>query len=84
VILADFAGGGGRASQLLIVLLGTGASLVALWRGKLAALRLSFSLITWIGVLHLGAQPEVWPLSDNPLSPAFWQSNDWAGVALKD
>ena len=61
----------GRASQLLIVLLGSVASL-------------SFSLITWIGVLTLGAQPEVWCLSDDPLSPAFWQSNDWAGVALKD
>ena len=79
---ADFAGGAGRASQLLIVLLGTGASLVALWRSKVAALRLSFSLITWMGVLTLGAQPEVWRLSDNPLSPAFWQSHYWAGVAV--
>ena len=69
-------------SQLLIVLLGTGASLVALWRSKAAALRLSFSLITWVGVLTLGAQPEVWRLSDNPLSPEFWQSHYWAGVAV--
>ena len=74
--------GAGRASQLLIVLLGTVASLVALWRSKAAALRLSFSLITCIGVLTLGAQPEVWRLSVDPLSPAFWQSHDWAGVAL--
>ncbi len=77
------AGGAGHASQLLIVLLGTLASLVALWRSKAAALRLSFCLITWLGVLTLGAQPEVWRLSDDPLSPAFWQSQDWAGVAVK-
>ena len=31
---ADFSGGAGRAIQLSIVLLGTGASLVALWRSK--------------------------------------------------
>ena len=60
-----------------------GASLVALWRSKAAALRLSFNLISWIGVLTLGAQPEVWCLSDDPLSPAFWQSHDWAGVAVR-
>ena len=45
---ADFSGGAGRAIQLSIVLLGTGTSLVALWRSKAAALRLSFSLITWV------------------------------------
>ena len=75
-------GGAGRASQLLIVLLGTVASLVALGRSKAAALRISFSLITCIGVLTLGAKPEVWRLLDDPLSPAFWQSHDWAGVAV--
>ena len=37
---------------------------------------LSFSLITCIGVLPLGAQPEVWRLSVDPLSPAFWQFHD--------
>ena len=79
---ADFSGGAARALQLSIVLLGTGASLVALWRSKAAALRLSFSLITWIGLLTLGAQPEVWRLSDDPLSLAFWQSHYWAGVAV--
>ena len=80
--LLDFSGGSSRAIQLSIVLLGTGASLVALWRSKAAALRLSFSLITWIGVLTLGSQPEVWRLSDDPLSLAFWQSHYWAGVAV--
>ena len=80
--LFDFSGGANRAIQLIIVLLGTGASLIALWRSKAAALRLSFSLITWIGVLTLGAQPEVWRLSDDPLSLAFWQSHYWAGVAV--
>ena len=39
-------------------------------------------MITWIGVLTLGAQPEVWRLSDDPLSLAFWQSHYWAGVAV--
>ena len=93
---ADFSGGAGRAIQLSIVLLGTGASwsvrstqrpvagalheLKEMKQG--CSLRLSFSLITWIGVLTLGAQPEVWRLSDDPLSPAFWQSHDWAGVAV--
>ena len=76
---AEFAGGAGRAAQLLM---GTIASLVALLRCKAAPLRFSFSLITWIGVLSLGAQPEVWRLSDNPLSAAFWQSHYWAGVAV--
>ena len=80
--LADFSGGAGRALQLSIVLLGTVVSLIALWRSKASALRLSFSLITWVGVLTLGAQPEVWRLSDDPLSPAFWQSHYWAGVAV--
>ena len=80
--LADFSGGAGRVLQLSIVLLGTLASLIALWRSKAAVLRLSFSLITWAGVLNLGAQPEVWRLSDDPLSPAFWQSHYWAGVAV--
>ena len=80
--LADFSGGAGRAIQLLIVLLGTGVSLVALWRSQAGALRFSFSLITWVGVLTLGAQPEVWRLSDDPFSPAFWQSHYWAGVAV--
>ena len=79
---ADFSGGARRAIQLSIVLLGTGASLVALCLSKAAALRLSFSLITWIGVLTLGAQPEVWRLSDDPLSPSFWQSHYWSGVAV--
>ena len=79
---AEFAGGGWRAAQLLMVLVGTMASLVALLRCKAAPLRLAFSLITWIGVLSLGAQPEVWRLSDNPFSAAFWQSHYWSGVGV--
>ena len=82
VPLPDFAGGLRRGTQLLVVLLGTLASLVALVQSKAPMLRLSFSLITWIGVLALGAQPEVWRLSDNPLTPAFWQSHYWSGVAV--
>ncbi len=80
--LAQFEGGLARAIQLLLVLCGTIASLLALWSCKRPGLRLAFSLITWAGVLGLGAQPEVWRLSDNPLTPAFWQSHYWAGVGV--
>jgi len=79
---ADFAGGMPRAAQLLLVLLGTAISLVALWRSQAPGLRLAFALITWAGILGLGAQPEVWRVSDNPLSAAFWQSHYWAGVGV--
>ena len=80
--LAAFSGGPSRAFQLLLVLMGTVSSLLALWFSKAPWLRFSFSLITWVGVLGLGAQPEVWRLSDDPLSPAFWQSHYWSGVAV--
>lgn len=80
--LAAFAGGAPRAIQLLLVLIGTLVSLVALWFAKAPALRLAFALLTWAGVLGLGAQPEVWRLSDNPLEGAFWQSHYWAGVGV--
>ena len=30
----------------------------------------------------LGAQPEVFRLSDNPFDPSFWQSHYWSGVAV--
>lgn len=82
VPLSDFSGGLGRAAELLIVLLGTLTSLVALWRCQAAAFRFSFALLTWIGILALGAQPEVWRLSDQPWTLAFWQSHYWAGVAV--
>lgn len=80
--LAAFAGGAPRAIQLLLVLIGTLVSLVALWFAKAPGLRLVFALITWAGVLGLGAQPEVWRLSDNPLDGAFWHSHYWAGVGV--
>ena len=67
---------------MFLVLTGTVASLAALWMSRTPWLRFSFSLITWVGVLGLGAQPEVWRLSDDPLSPAFWQSHYWSGVAV--
>ena len=78
----EFNGGLTRAIQLLLVLSGTITSLLALWHCKSGRLRLSFSLITWAGVLVLGAQPEVWRLSDNPFTTAFWQSHYWAGVGV--
>lgn len=77
-----FMGGSGRALQLLLVLVGTVVSLLALWRVKAKGYRLVFALLTWAGVLGLGAQPEVFRLSDNPLNAAFWQSHYWAGVAV--
>ena len=80
--LVQFEGGLARAIQLLLVLFGTIVSLLALWRCTRPGMRLAFSLITWAGVLGLGAQPEVWRLSDNPLTPAFWQSHYWAGVGV--
>ena len=79
---AEFEGGLARAIQLLLVLFGTIASLLALWRCTRPTLRLAFSLITWAGVLGLGAQPEVWRISDNPFSSGFWQSHYWAGVGV--
>ena len=58
-----------RQLPLLLAWLGTATSLLALWRVQSAGLRLSFGLITWSGVLALGAQPEVFRLSDNPWRP---------------
>ena len=80
--LAELQGGLSRGLLLLLVLLGTSVSLLALWHATSKALRLLFALLTWVGVLSLGAQPEVWRLSDNPLDPQFWQSHYWAGVAV--
>ena len=74
--------GGVRSLQLVLAFSGTAVSLMALLRSKAAAARLTFSLMTWLGVLGLGAQPEVWRVSDNPLQGAFWQSHYWGGVAL--
>jgi hypothetical protein len=79
---AEFEGGAPRALQLLLVLLGTVVALTALWRVKQKAYRIAFALLTWIGVMGLGGQPEVWRLSDNPLSAEFWQSHYWSGVAV--
>jgi hypothetical protein len=71
-----------RQLPLLLAWLGTAASLVALWRVQSAGLRLSFALITWSGLFALGAQPEVFRLSDNPFEAAFWQSHYWGGVLV--
>ncbi|MFN9622058.1 MAG: DUF4079 domain-containing protein [Cyanobacteriota bacterium] len=79
---AQFRGGLGRASQLVLVLLGTGAAMVALWRATSRPLRLVFTLITWLGLLTLGAQPEVFRRGDSPLQAEFWNSHYWGGMAL--
>lgn len=80
--LNQLAGGLNRGLLLLLVVVGTSISLFALWHATSKALRLLFVLLTWLGVISLGAQPEVWRLSDNPLDPKFWQSHYWAGVAV--
>ena len=80
--LDQFQGGFQRACTLLLVLVGTLLSVWALWIAKAPGLRLAFALITWAGVLGLGAQPEVWRLSDNPFLSGFWQSHYWSGVAV--
>lgn len=79
---AAFAGGAPRLVQLLLSAAGTLVALLALLRVKRAPLRASFGLLTWAGLLGLGSQPEIWRLSDNPLSGAFWSSHYWSGVLL--
>jgi hypothetical protein len=82
VPLASFEGGAGRLALLSLVTLGTLVALVALLRVRRAAYRAAFALLCWIGVLALGGQPEVWRLSDDPFSTAFWQSHYWGGAGL--
>lgn len=79
---AEFRGGAGRAIQLLLVLAGSATALAALWWAHAKGLRLAFALITWLGVLTLGAQPEVYRRSDNPLQADFWGSHYWSGMAV--
>ena len=69
--LAEFVGGINRAGLLLLVLIGSVASLLALWFTQALSLRLVFALISWSGVLGLGAQPEVWK-----------QDHYWSGVVV--
>lgn len=80
--LQDVQGGPGRLVQLLLVALGTGLALAALLRRRGALHRALFALLCWAGLLALGSQPEVWRLSDDPFSPAFWQSHYWGGAGL--
>ncbi len=80
--LSSFEGGGARLALLVLVLIGSGVALAALWRVKQSPYRASFALICWAGVIGLGLQPEVFRRSDNPFAPAFWQSHFWGGVGL--
>jgi len=82
VPLASFAGGSARMAGLALVALGTVAAFAALLRVQRPAFRAAFALLTWSGLLALGAQKEVWRLSDDPLNPAFWQSHYWGGAGL--
>ena len=71
-----------RPASLAAVLAATVVSLVALWRIQPRVLRILFAVLTWAGVLALGAQPEVWRVSDDPRTFAFWSSHYWTGVGL--
>jgi hypothetical protein len=77
-----FAGGLPRLCSLMLVAAGTLVALLALLKLKQPALRASFTLLTWAGLLGLGAQPEISRLSDNPFSGSFWASHYWSGVLL--
>lgn len=79
---AAFSGGALRLALLLLVAAGTLVALGALLKVKRPALRASFTVLTWAGLLGLGSQPEIWRLSDNPFSGAFWSSHYWSGVLL--
>lgn len=80
--LSAFEGGSRRLALLLLVMIGSGVALTALWRVKRPVYRASFALLCWAGVIGLGLQPEVFRLSDNPFDPDFWQSHFWGGVGL--
>ncbi|MEY4298763.1 MAG: hypothetical protein RLZZ423_1942 [Cyanobacteriota bacterium] len=75
-------GGAGRVGLLALASAGTLVALLALLKVKAPSLRACFGLLTWAGLLGLGAQPEIWRLSDNPFSGAFWSSHYWSGVLL--
>ncbi|MBD2422885.1 DUF4079 domain-containing protein [Cyanobium sp. FACHB-13342] len=79
---AAFSGGALRLALLLLVAAGTLVAFGALLKVKRPALRASFTVLTWAGLLGLGSQPEIWRLSDNPFSGAFWSSHYWSGVLL--
>jgi hypothetical protein len=71
-----------RLALLLLVAAGTLVALLALLKVKRPLLRASFTLLTWAGLLGLGSQAEIWRVSDNPLTGAFWSSHYWSGVLL--
>ena len=81
---AAAAPGAGPLRFPLLLLVGAGAfgSCLALWRVRHPALRASFALLCWAALLALGAQPEVWRLSDNPFGADFWGSHYWSGSLL--
>jgi len=71
-----------RLLPLGLVAIGTVVALLALLRVRRAALRASFALLCWAGLLGLGSQPEIWRVTDNPLTGGFWSSHYWSGVLL--
>ncbi|MFM1811573.1 MAG: hypothetical protein RLZZ336_511 [Cyanobacteriota bacterium] len=79
---ATFAGGVPRLALLGLVAAGALVSLVALWRVRRPLWRAIFALLCWAALLGLGSQGEIWRLSDNPLTGAFWSSHYWAGMLL--
>jgi hypothetical protein len=71
-----------RGWLLALAWVGSLAALASLWVVKTKLLRASFALLTWAGLLGLGSQPQIYRLSDQPFSPAFWGSHYWAGVLV--
>jgi hypothetical protein len=82
VVLATAPSAQPRLPLLALVWLGTALALAALWRARQPLYRTAFVGLTLAGLLGLGLQPEVWRLSDQPWTAAFWQSHFWGGLGL--
>ena len=73
---------GARLAAFLAAEVGVMAAFLALLRSRRTALRLGWAMSTWLGLLLLGSQPEVFRGADWPWEPAFWHSHYWGGIAL--
>jgi hypothetical protein len=71
-----------RLAGILLASIGVAAAYGGLLRTGRTGRRLLWAFACWLGLLVLGAQPEVERLADSPLQLAFWQSHYWGGVLL--
>lgn len=71
-----------RLAGILLASIGVAAAYGGLLRTGRTGRRLLWAFACWLGLLVLGAQPEVERLADSPLQSAFWQSHYWGGVLL--